>query len=246
MPTKRRSDVFDFAQTDYEKKIAALRENYIKQKAEKDKKQNSNTEKLRWQRVKKSIPKLTSKIPTMSHEELMGMFQKCIKKMAGRRPSEISPAVLGLHKAIVDEWERRTDLLVAGDGYFEWPTTDAPNGDGNLSAKTWHEVGMLSTFGYHVGTTHNVSEGERRYLLDQIFNCPLPPLNNAPYMKGWSTPKSKLRLKKIAETIAALTRNAKRRRNDRFQVACDDWETDLLYLYQRYYVGQFRFGWPQT
>ena len=54
------------------------------------------------------------------------------------------------------------------------------------------------------------------------------------------------RLKKMAETIAALARNAKRRNNASLDQAIRDWEHDLSFLYHTYYVGHFGFGWPST
>ena len=52
--------------------------------------------------------------------------------------------------------------------------------------------------------------------------------------------------KKIAETIAAFVRNSRRRRDTRMEAAVSDWEDDLQYLYNVYYVGTFQFGWPRT
>jgi len=174
------------------------------------------------------------------------MYQKCIAKMAGRTVAEISPAVVQLHEAITTEWSRRTGSLLAGEGYFKWPTTEAPQGDGGLTGHMWRSVGMLSTLGYHVGSTEGLREVERRLLLDQAFFIFLPPLNDASYMAEWGPPKSARRLRKLAETIAALTRNAKRRRLRDLQAACNDWEDDLRFLHDNYYVGHFGFGWPRT
>jgi hypothetical protein len=166
--------------------------------------------------------------------------------MDGRNPAEISSAVLNLRDAILREWQKRTRSLISGDDYFEWPTTDAPKGDGYLSAESWRAVGMLSALGYHVGSTYNLSESERRHLLDQVLVIPLPPLNDALYMREWAAPKSAARLKKLAETIAALTRNAKRRNSNWLQTACGEWESDLDYLHKSYYIGRFHFDWPVT
>jgi hypothetical protein len=54
------------------------------------------------------------------------------------------------------------------------------------------------------------------------------------------------RLHKLANTLAALTRNAKRRDTVSLSKAVDDWERDLAFLHDRYYVNFFRFGWPET
>lgn len=50
----------------------------------------------------------------------------------------------------------------------------------------------------------------------------------------------------MAETIAALVRNAKHRRDTRMKAAIRDWEQDLKQLHDESYVGTFSFGWPTT
>jgi hypothetical protein len=54
------------------------------------------------------------------------------------------------------------------------------------------------------------------------------------------------RLKKIANTLPALTRNAKRRDTMSYAKAIDDWESDLALLRDKYYLDFFHFGWPAT
>ena len=246
MAAKRKSIVVAVNQAAYEKKIASLREKYIERKAAKNIQEQKTSRKNTWSRIKKSVPRLIAILPTRSHLELLEIYQKCAKKMAGHTSPEISPAVLSLHAAILKEWERRTRSLLADDGYFKWPTTDAPIGDGTLSGSAWRAVGMLSALGYHVGITEGLPEIERQFLLDQMFEICLPPLNDRSYMLEWGTQKTAARLRKLAETIAALTRNAKRRKSHDLQVACNHWESDLAYLYGKYYVRHFRFSWPAT
>jgi hypothetical protein len=74
-------------------------------------------------------------------------------------------------------------------------------------------------------------------MLDQIFQSQIPPVFPSVYLNEWGQPRSVKRLKKMAETIAALTRNAKRRRDSRMKTAIRDCENDLNYLYHEYYVG---------
>jgi hypothetical protein len=42
------------------------------------------------------------------------------------------------------------------------------------------------------------------------------------------------------------TRNAKRRDPVALSRAIDEWEQDLMFLYERYYLGLVWFGWPVT
>jgi hypothetical protein len=59
-------------------------------------------------------------------------------------------------------------------------------------------------------------------------------------------PSTARRLQKLANTLASLARNAKRRRTASLDRAIHEWEQDLGFLYEKYYVGLFGFGWPAT
>jgi hypothetical protein len=54
------------------------------------------------------------------------------------------------------------------------------------------------------------------------------------------------RLKKLSNTLAALTRNAKRRDEVSFATAIAEWEDDLAFLKHQYYFELSHFGWPTT
>ena len=58
-------------------------------------------------------------------------------------------------------------------------------------------------------------------------------------------PRSSVRLKKMAESIATFCRNGKRRARS-MELAVVEWEQDLEWLRVTYYVGRFRFEWPST
>jgi hypothetical protein len=55
-----------------------------------------------------------------------------------------------------------------------------------------------------------------------------------------------MRLGPPTDSIAAFTRNAKRKRGSGMWAAIKDWEQDLEFLYTEYYVGHFRFAWPES
>jgi hypothetical protein len=231
------------ADAEYKQKIASLQDNYLKRKAAKGAEHERLAKKRKRDQIRRSVHRLVAGLPKRSMPELMGMYRNCAKEMAGPRNANISPEVLTFHRAILKEWKTRAESAEAIDGYFRWPSTDAVIGDGGVSGSNWPSVGMLSALGYHVGSTMGRRESERRFLLDQLFQIDLPPLNDALYMFEWGSPRTSDRLKKLAETIAALTRHGKRRSRD-LQVACDEWEADLEYLYEKYYVGHFWFAWP--
>jgi len=50
----------------------------------------------------------------------------------------------------------------------------------------------------------------------------------------------------MAESIAAFARNAKRQQSKPMQDAVKAWEQDLRFLYNKFYVGHFGFGWPTS
>src|SRR5205814_877233 len=95
---------------------------------------------------------------------------------------------------------------------FLWPTTailpslEALDGD-----QFWYTEGILSFMGYHVGQ-YGVIASHRQDILDYVFHEQLPRVNNGEYMRSWGTPKSSSRLRKMAESLAAFARNAKRNR----------------------------------
>lgn len=129
---------------------------------------------------------------------------------------------------------------------FTWPSTDAPGGKGKLRSDTFVvKEGLLSYLGYRVGNK-GLRLDKRRLILDKVFLCPLPMLDNAAYLADWGKPASATRLHKLAEAIAAFTRNAKRNYNANMEKSIRDWESDLGYLKQRYYDKHFYFDWPTT
>ena len=65
-------------------------------------------------------------------------------------------------------------------------------------------------------------------------------------MNEWGMPYSPKRLQKMANSIASFARNAKRRHDTKMDNAISEWETDLRFLYEKFYVGRFGFGWPST
>jgi hypothetical protein len=127
---------------------------------------------------------------------------------------------------------------------FPWPSTAAIGGDATLSAD-FQERGALSAFGYCVGKA-GLPARDRRLILDRAYSGPMPRDLTAEYLEEWATPESDLRLRKLAHTLATLTRNAKRRKLGRCTAAIAQWEADLAYLKATYYEGRWHFPWPST
>ena len=131
------------------------------------------------------------------------------------------------------------------EGYFNWPSTDAPASIHGFSGDVFfYEDGLLSYVGYRVGRVNGAPEDIRLQILDCVFHNDLPRVISPEYMEEWSTPKTAARLHKMADTLAAFARNAKRRKDSDLSEAIVDWESDLFYLFHRYYIGRFGFAWP--
>jgi hypothetical protein len=137
-------------------------------------------------------------------------------------------------------------IELKGTKIFPWPTPDAPvSVDQGIPGDTFPPEGLLRRYGYKVGLS-GLPESKRRQILDDIFLHSLPSMDNVSYLNEWGQPDTDKRLKKLAESLAAFTRNARRRNTGDFDKAIQDWEADLAYLKRTYYDDRFNFHWPRT
>ncbi|MCC5640935.1 hypothetical protein LC593_34935 [Nostoc sp. CHAB 5844] len=154
---------------------------------------------------------------------------------------EISAAV----SAIEDEWKRRND---SGDRelFFQWPTTELRQGGGEFAVSEAQKDGVLGKLNYRVGISQGQPELYRRRTLANLFEglitLELPRFE----VEQWGSAKSAKRLRKIAYSIATFVKNAKGRNPIALDVAIKQWEADLRFLHDSYYVGRFDFPWPST
>jgi hypothetical protein len=130
-----------------------------------------------------------------------------------------------------------------GDGYFDWPTTDAPASKfGFKGDNFFYKDGLLSYVGYSAGITAPTQQ-TREDILDCVFHNQIPRVISPQHMLEWGAPTSPERLRKMANCLATFTRNAKRKRTADYGIAIEHWESDLDYLYRTYYDGRFHFPW---
>jgi len=177
---------------------------------------------------KVSIPRRMAVLSYLSSSQLFEEYRDCIRRL-GPKPYKVRE-VIKFKDAILAEWaHRRIESQL--DEYFHWPMTVAPMGLTGIKSFNSPENGMLAAFGYHVGKTSALDTFARRTILDDIFSIQLPPLVSAQYMQEWAEPRTPTRLKKLAYTLAALTRNEKRRG---LTVAPSERESDFAYLYSEY------------
>ena len=128
---------------------------------------------------------------------------------------------------------------------WEWPTTDVSElgGSGGDLTQFRHSHSGLRLCGYQVGR-RGLGQAQRRRLLSDFFRKPLPSIVEMVHGDDYREPGSEERLQKMANVIASLTRNAKRKEAD-YSAAIEQWESDLEYLRIKYYVPG-SFPWPEV
>ena len=128
---------------------------------------------------------------------------------------------------------------------FSWPSTVANMADGDLPESQWPQMGMLKAVGYSVGA-NGLMTASRQRLLKHVYIQVLPYVESKSYVAEWGEPKSGSRLKKMAETLAAFARNAKRQKIDK-SIAISEWEQDLAWLKDEYYLKhKYTWVWPSS
>jgi len=190
-------------------------------------------------------PPIIKRLPAMTIPDMLKLWRNCIGYLSDNKMKERWAKSELVIKAIEDEWEDRGRRMLNPDEYFVWPSTNAPVGHGHVDTDEWPEKGLLNIMGYHVGDTNGEPLEIRHKILSYVFEHEVPPAFPLEYMKQWGEPNTAIRLEKIAKSISSFDRNAKRRKSPPLS-AIDQWEKDLTFLYETYYVGKFRFGWPGT
>lgn len=139
----------------------------------------------------------------------------------------------------------RTPLTTIKSG-FRWPSTIAYEANGSLPEIHWPKIGVLKAVGYSVGS-QGVLKQQRLEILKNVYEQTLPYVESKSYMIEWGTPKSSTRLKKMAETLASLTKGAKRKKTANMSLAIKDWEHDLAWLKKQYYLEhRYIWVWPDV
>lgn len=189
---------------------------------------------------------IIDKIPKMTVRDTISLWRNAIAISANPKRRKMHAEAEAVLKAIRIDWIRRKQEQGVHRYPFRWPTTDANPGTGGIASQHWLEEGVLKEMGYQVGSVKGISKSARERILKEIFSGPLPPAFPPEHLREWSEPLSPGRLQKMAECIAAFARNANRRRDSKMSNAIRDWESDLEFLHEEYYVGKFWFAWPST
>jgi hypothetical protein len=188
-----------------------------------------------------------ARLPDHTDGEFVTIWLRFSKYISGIRAAERAGRDTNFLAALEAEWDRRKVTAEGDEVYFRWPSTLVSEVMGNSAVNGgWPTSGMLDAFDYHVGKTRGIPSGARRHILRFLFEERLPLVYDTAYTAEWGRPATAGRLQKLAETIAALVRNAKRNTGRDYTQAISEWEDDLSFLWSTYYVGHFRFGWPIT
>jgi hypothetical protein len=188
-----------------------------------------------------------ARLPDYADEEFVTIWLRFAKYISGIRAAERARRDTEFLALLEAEWDRRKVTAGGDEVYFCWPSTLVSEVMGNSAVSGgWLTGGMLDAFDYHVGKSHGIASGARRHILRFLFEERLPLVYDTAYTAEWGQPATARRLQKLAETIAALTRNAKRNTGRDYAQAISEWEDDLSFLWSTYYVGHFHFGWPIT
>ncbi len=103
----------------------------------------------------------------------------------------------------------------------------------------------LSEMGYHVGLSSALSSPERRAILKNALEGPLPSVADEAYMETWGKPRSSRRLGRMAWHIAWLANTQGKARNK--EVARGEWVEDLAWMKKQLFSKYGRgFKWPST
>jgi hypothetical protein len=189
-------------------------------------------------------------LPSESAEALQNRWLNCLRNYL-KPESEFPRAYLNaLMDAINQEWKRRK-LSISSLSGDEWPTTHVGLTGSSILSADWPEEGILSFVGYRVGKTNPTRPKElRKLILEGIFLGEIPPIIPRNLLIDWGEPGTKKRLLKIANVLAALTRNAKRKRQADMSIAISHWEDDLEYLRRKFWLPNFSAlgasAWPQA
>ncbi len=154
-------------------------------------------------------------------------FESYIALSEKKRPTieqidNIRKDILRYHSS----WKKELRRLI------KWPSSEAPKSFRELKSTEWVVSGVLSKFGYQVGLKGHSKE-KRQQILDHIISCDISD-EGVKNVEDWHQPDTMGRLIKTARVLASLCRNAKRR-EDNFELAIQHWESDLIYLKEKYF-----------
>ncbi len=136
--------------------------------------------------------------------------------------------------------------FIDADLGFIWPEASLAH-NAEFSEFTFqNEKGLLGSMGYRVGE-QAAPESERRAILTRVFQAHqlnFPKELPDHYKNGWGLAGSAPRLRKIADSISFFSK-AFIGRNGEDYLAVTHWRSDMAWLKQEFYDGNFSFEWAE-
>ncbi len=235
-----------WTKTDWKKFLSTIE--YIDLVKPKNNSEGKETQKTKQEPQKKEPQKKEETHNTLRDfdtDTLFDRYRDALISLSKKNP-KLSITARKLIDEINQEFLRRFEGSIDKDGYFVWPSTKVYASNIGLSKQMeWQKNGVLLLYGYRVGETNGLDENKRRVILDEVFTANIPPVLDKSYIDEWSRPSSASRLEKMAIVLASLAKNEKKRGQSLIR-SYREREDDLQYLYDKYYVGKFGFGWPST
>lgn len=140
----------------------------------------------------------------MSLTDTVRVWRNAIQLLGSKEKKAFHTAAQQVLDGVENEWLRRRLDPASQDGFFNWPSTDAPGGNGAIAADGWVQEGVLGFLEYRAGKTADLSTPLRQSILAKVFDGVIPPAFPATYLDQWGDPGSAVRLRKIAESISSL------------------------------------------
>jgi hypothetical protein len=147
--------------------------------------------------------KVAGNIPHLDFEKLVTLWHNSLlynNSLQGKK----------MRDAVEQEWKtREVDLHENSNGFVP-------------------ENGLLSTLGYHVGSTCGVKPKLRRAILERVYKADLPIVYSHSYMAQWGKPQSARRRYKISNTFIGFIES--KCGQSSFKKAIREWSDDLEFL----------------
>jgi hypothetical protein len=131
-----------------------------------------------------NVDRLTCRLVGMSCVDMMHIFHNPLRILAYPDKQGLHVSAKRALTAINKEWAKRARQRLSADGFFKWPSSEAPGGDGRLNAQGWLAEGLLAFMENRVGRLNGTSAVVRRALLSQIFMGQLPPVFPPDYLQS--------------------------------------------------------------
>ncbi len=123
---------------------------------------------------------------------------------------------------------------------FHWVSTEVGFSFEKMNTSGLKKCNLLSLLGYKTGNYSDLSAKTRRAILYKIYEEEIPKkfANLIDDIKDWGKPKSGLRLRKIAESIAFVVKSEKMHKYN-YEDSIFERESDLADLKKKYYDGVY-------